>query len=323
MGAETCHLDLHVAERIDTHLSVVYVADDRVLKLRKAVKLTFVDQSTRAFRWAAAGRELARGRSFSPHLYVGIWGRDDEGRLVEDASPESHEPVLVMERAPADRSAALVLPTLDEPELAAFVDELVAVYERLPRVGPEEVIGNVRHALAANFAALKGEGLPCPGAELDAIHGRFDALRAGFEPMIAARAASGHGRHCHGDLRLDHVYLTTPLSFIDPLDFDARLCRTDVLTDIAFLVLGLRFEGYGAVAEQLAAKCLARWRQPEARGLLSFFVAYRALVRMKVAWIRSRQLDGDERWRALAEAEHYLGVLRRELDAATGSRVTS
>ena len=59
-------------ERIDTHLSRVFLTGDRALKLKRAVRLPFVDFTTIEWRRAACDAELKANRRFAPTLCLGV-----------------------------------------------------------------------------------------------------------------------------------------------------------------------------------------------------------------------------------------------------------
>ena len=57
------------AERIDTHASIVFLATDRVLKIKRAIKLPFLDYSTLEKRKHACQEELAVNARNAPAIY--------------------------------------------------------------------------------------------------------------------------------------------------------------------------------------------------------------------------------------------------------------
>src|SRR6185437_1923251 len=56
-------------KRIDTHISIVFLEPDRVLKIKRAVRLPFLDYSTLEKRKAACEEELSVNRHFAPDIY--------------------------------------------------------------------------------------------------------------------------------------------------------------------------------------------------------------------------------------------------------------
>src|SRR6202043_4246082 len=70
--------------RIDTHAASVFLAGDRALKVKRAVRFPFLDYSTPAKRKAACAAEIEVNRPFAPQLYRGVVAiaRAADGRLA-------------------------------------------------------------------------------------------------------------------------------------------------------------------------------------------------------------------------------------------------
>ena len=65
-------------EYIQTHISHVFLVGDQVFKLRKNVRLPFLDFSTRAGRNLDCVREVELNRRLAPSVYLGIAPLVDE-----------------------------------------------------------------------------------------------------------------------------------------------------------------------------------------------------------------------------------------------------
>src|SRR5262249_32985726 len=79
-------------KRVDTHASIVFLERDRVLKIKRAVRLPYLDYSTLDKRKRACEEELAINKRYAPALYrrvvpVTLGSRglqiDGDGRVVE------------------------------------------------------------------------------------------------------------------------------------------------------------------------------------------------------------------------------------------------
>jgi uncharacterized protein len=55
--------------RVDTHASIVFLERDRVLKIKRAVHLPFLDYSTLDKRKRACDEELAINQRYAPAIY--------------------------------------------------------------------------------------------------------------------------------------------------------------------------------------------------------------------------------------------------------------
>ena len=117
------------------------------------------------------------------------------------------------------------------------------------------------------------------------------AFLHGNRELLARRAVDGHVRECHGDLRAEHVILDGDVQVFDLVDFDPGLRLIDVSAEPAFLVMDLEELGRPDLGEALTRtriEAMGGTRGPPA--LLSFYAAYRAWVRAKVAVLRSEEL---------------------------------
>ena len=110
--------------------------------------------------------------------------------------------------------------------------------------------------------------------------GRFEARRQ------QGRAVDGHG-----DLHLDHLWFEEgaerPIA-IDCLEFDDALRRIDTASEVAFLAMDLLYRGARLESEQFLAAYAAEADDYGLYGVVDYFIAYRALVRAKVAALASR-----------------------------------
>ena len=117
------------ARRIDTHAASVFLAGDRALKVKRAVRFPYLDYSTLAKRKAACEDELRVSRPFAPQIYRrvvpitqgadGLLAIDGEGAPVEYAV----EMARFDERQTLDHLAAAAAP---DPDLVAATADAIA-----------------------------------------------------------------------------------------------------------------------------------------------------------------------------------------------------
>ena len=79
--------------RYQTHAAVVFLAGDRALKVKRAVRYPFLDFSSLEKRKAACEAELEVNRKFAPQLYQRVVPitRDSDGKLALDGAGEPVE----------------------------------------------------------------------------------------------------------------------------------------------------------------------------------------------------------------------------------------
>ncbi|HEX5064575.1 MAG TPA: hypothetical protein VFY49_00540, partial [Myxococcota bacterium] len=119
---------------IQTHLSHVFLSDERVYKFRKPVDLGFVRFASREARNGDCLREVALNRRLAPDVYLGVAPLEQEGGKVRVGEPAdglaspSLEHCVVMRRLPEGRDAASLLASgaLE----AAQVDRIARTFAR-------------------------------------------------------------------------------------------------------------------------------------------------------------------------------------------------
>ena len=272
---------------IETHISAVFVGADTVWKMKKAVRLPYLDFSTLAARAHFLGREFDLNRAAAPGLYrdVAAIVRAGDGTLdfAPPAAGETVERVLRMAPVPAgdflDQIAAAggLSPTL----LDALGDAVFADHARRPpwREGdPAAALGSVA---AGNAVSARAAGLAEPLVAAWEV-GIAAAITA-RQGWLRARQTGGFVRRCHGDLHLGNLCLFggRPVPF-DALEFDESLARIDVGYDLAFLLMDLDTRGLRAAANRVLHRYLARGGDLGLLAGLAPFLSLRALIRAHI-----------------------------------------
>jgi predicted kinase len=132
---------------------------------------------------------------------------------------------------------------------------------------------------------------------------QLDTELTRIDRSIEVRRKRGKVRRGHGDLHLRNICLFEgePTPF-DALEFDERLATTDVLYDLAFLIMDMRHAGLAAQANAVMnAYWDAAGEDEAALDLLPFFMSLRAAVRMAVA-VETAKLEEAHRYRQLGLA---------------------
>lgn len=282
---------------IETHCAMVFLAGDRAYKMKKAVKLPYLDFSTLEKRRRACRRELEINRRTAPDIYIDAAPvtRSPNGALSLRKGGETVEWVVVMRRFPDDciLSHAAKLAALDE----SFLDRLatsVAHFHKGLEPGPRRH-GARRARTVADDVIRSLQGAPdliAPDRVETLSRGAGIAFRSAAR-VLDFRAQIGMVRRCHGDLHLGNIVDIggTPVPF-DALEFDEELATTDVLYDLAFLLMDLDERGRRAVANRLLNQYLASaGSTANFYGLaaLPLFLACRAAIRAMVTVDRLRQ----------------------------------
>ena len=274
------------ADPIETHISLVFLGADTVWKLKKAVRLSFLDFSGVADRRHFCERELALNRPAAPGLYRDVVPvvRQADGSLTLDGGNTGtvEDWVLRMARVPAGDFLEIMADEgrLDAALLDGIADAVAAYHQALPPL--PDVRPDMRWIAAGNVRSALDAGLPPNAIAVweNAISTTLDAL----DPWLEQRAKDGFVRRAHGDLHLGNLCLWQgrPVPF-DALEFDEALATIDLGYDLAFLLMDLDHRAGRAAANRVMNRYVARTGDAALVRGLPAFLSMRAMVLAHVA----------------------------------------
>jgi predicted kinase len=120
------------------------------------------------------------------------------------------------------------------------------------------------------------------------------AQHAALTPLIERRRADGCVRECHGDLHLSNlVELDDGIHAFDCIEFNPALRWIDVASDVAFLVMDCAVRNRADLGHVFLNRYLEQSGDYAGAALQPFYVAYRSMVRAKVAALQARRADDD------------------------------
>ncbi|MGZ4220635.1 MAG: bifunctional aminoglycoside phosphotransferase/ATP-binding protein [Solirubrobacteraceae bacterium] len=302
----------------ETHISWVFLAGEYAYKLKKPLRLDFVDYSTAERRRQMCAEEVRLNRRLAPDIYLGVRGvaRADGGfELTEESDPRAVDYVVEMRRFDESYTLAAQLDSgsLEPNAMEAIGRRIAEFHRRVPVAEANAPVIRAERRFERNLHDLL-QWLDGPGemGRVLALERFAHAFISASAPTLRARASAGLVRDGHGDLRAEHVLLAPTLQIVDCVEFDPGLRALDVADDLSFLVFDLVARG----AERLAASLVAAYRQAGGDAgddsLIAFYACYRALVRAKVALIRAGQLaDAGEQPRGREEGWSLIEVAER------------
>jgi uncharacterized protein len=280
--------------RIDTHASIVFLEKDRVLKVKRAVRLPFLDYSTLEKRKDACEQELVVNKRLAPAIYRRVapitqgangLGIDGGGEVIEWAV----EMARFDEQQTFDHLAARgeITPELGE----ALAEVMLASHVGAPVSDGSSWLDSFARLIDRNIARFQTVDLLAPDA-VERLHGASRRQMDRHIALMQQRAAAGFVRRCHGDAHLGNIVLIAgkPVLF-DAIEFDPVIATTDVLYDLAFPLMDLVHCGEAGAANRLFNRYLqASWHEnADALRLLPLFLSIRAAIRAHVLFTRHEQ----------------------------------
>ncbi|MEO1281451.1 MAG: AAA family ATPase [Pseudomonadota bacterium] len=300
----------------ETHGAMVFLAGDCAYKLKRSVRLAYLDFSTLALREKACRHEIERNATFSSDIYLGvspIVRLANGGLQIGTSQPGSEviDWVVVMKRF--DDSLLLdklaqerTLPVSLMPALAETVaDSHTKAPVRKNHHGEVALDAVVAQIIQSHQAAPSLLGPD----QVDRFAGRIRHALSDVSALLEERSRSGSVRLCHGDLHLRNLVLIAgrPTLF-DAIEFDDEISTVDVLYDLAFLLMDLWHRGLKAHANlcfnTYASQAMSS-KQLSGLQALPLFMAARAGIRGMVAIDRLKVCPACERKAVLREIEQY------------------
>lgn len=284
-----------LVRRIDTHAAAVFLAGNRALKIKRAVRFPFLDYSTLAKRKQACEAELAVNAPYAPEIYRGIVPitREPDGGLAIAGEGAPVEWAVDMWRFDETRTLDRLVGQIDATLADALGKAVAAAHARSAPVDAAPWMEALGTYLDQNLAAFRERAdLFAPAAVATLNRSAREAL-ARIRPLLAARGRIGRVRRGHGGLHLGNIALIDdrPVLF-DAIEFDPLIATGDVLYDLAFLLMDLCERDRQDVANIGLNRYLLDTRCAEdfdGLAALAFFLSMRAAIRAKVTAARQPQ----------------------------------
>lgn len=271
---------------VETHISWVILTGSLAYKIKKPVKLDFIDTSTLERRRHYCNEELRLNRRLVPELYlrvVPITRQDGQARV--DGAGEPIEYAVCLKQFSPDQELPALLERRDVSlqEITQLAETLAQFHLQTPEFSDSRAPETTQRMYDTVLDNLEQLLQDRQTPELRQLWDWTRAAIASHESTFEARARTHRIRDCHGDLHAANIVrFAGRLVPFDCIDFDPHLRMIDVMNDIAFLVMDL----HSRHREDLAAALLTRYLEItgdyDGVRLLPFYAVYRALVRAKV-----------------------------------------
>jgi aminoglycoside phosphotransferase family enzyme/predicted kinase len=296
----------------ETHISWVFLTGRYAYKVKKPIKLPFLDFSTLKRRKHFCEEELALNRRLAPHLYLGvvpIGGTPAQPRVGR--TPAFEFAVKMRQFAPDARlDRCLASGSLDATTLLAFADDLERFHASLPPLYSDPLARAPRAAAIDNFAALAPHVAANCRSEVAALKRWTEQEGAALDGVLRRRVAQGAERECHGDMHLENLLLERgKVVAYDALEFDRSLRTIDVVSEASFLAMDLLAHGRADLGFTFLNRYFEAGGDYGGIEVLRFYLVYRALVRAKVLALKATQNR--------ARAKPSANLLRTYLAVAT------
>lgn len=322
--------------RIETHISVVYLAGRYAYKLMKPVDFGFVNFVRLDARRRCCEAEIRLNAPFAGSIYCDIGELVFDGRRCRlrrggrrHARSTARETIEVVDYAVRMRrfdqrmlfSSLLADGALCAADIDAAATKLADSHRHARRAGrgpraPAARLGSaslLREQVLGALAPLEADPRTAEALRSSVLRPICESEFARLAPHLEARRENGFVRACHGDLHLDNIvrHGRHALMF-DCIEFSEELRWIDVTCDLAFLLMDLRARGHEGHAHRLLNRYLEATGDYGGLAALRLYIVYRALVRALVVLLKAGPPDRTDAIARTDDVSRYLTLAAKE-----------
>ncbi|WP_114750076.1 phosphotransferase [Pleomorphovibrio marinus] len=278
-------------ELIETHISWIILSGTDVFKLKKPVKLSFLDFSTLALRKKYCLREIKLNSRYSD-IYLSVLPIRlvEDGWAIGDSKGEIKDYVVRMKRLPSESRMDYLLEQqkVSESDIRLLALEVAQFHHEAEQITTSFILSKakntfndlqsvqelVKQHLEPDFQRIIPESIKWSDAFLQKYGKRFQE-----------RMDEGFFRDIHGDLHSGNVFLHKKPVIFDCIEFNDGFRRIDMLYEVAFMCMDLE----GFKAERLSRLFLSEYirhnktfQKEEDEAIFVYYKCLRANIRAKV-----------------------------------------
>lgn len=303
---------------VATHISWVILTRRSAFKIKKPVRLPFLDFSTLSRRHRFCKKEVELNLRFTP-LYLGVvpikhtktaWSLGEgPGRTVDYA--------VEMKRMDTSKKMDVMLEngSVSAKSIRSLANEVAALHRRAEKKYQAFHLQTAR-ATFNDVGRIKpfvrktlGEKWVRVIDKSVAWSNRFLKAHAG---RMQQRIESGFKRDVHGDLHSGNVFLYRKPVLFDCIEFNDAFRQIDVLYETAFLCMDLERFGHRGLSRVFMTTYRLKFNPFEVKEDQLIFVYYkclRAAIRAKVHTLGAAQSTSRTRQHHLHEMREYLRLM--------------
>lgn len=307
----------HAVAAIETHMSWIFLTDDRAYKLKKPICYDGLDLSAPETRRLICQQEVLLNRRLAPDVYLGVSAvtQSPNGMLALDGQAEQIDWVVRMRRLPADRMLdALIMSgraKTEEAEIRVVARHLAQFFAtaRPVPISSSDYRARFEQGVREDLLALSAPRHALPRDRIEALALAQLALLERRPLLFEQRIQAGRIVEGHGDLRPEHICVRQDCAIIDCLEFSRDLRVLDPVDELAFLSLECERLGEPRVGQWFLEAYRDASGDEFPEGLLKFYRVYRALRRAKIAAVHVDDPAVRNPERFAAKARQYLDLV--------------
>ncbi len=301
---------------IETHISWVIITDKYAFKIKKGLKLPFLDYSSLQKRESGCRKEVELNSRYTDiylkvvpikkageHLFIG----EGKGEIIDFAVQMKK----LQEAKKMDNQ--LANNRVDTSQIKLLAQKIAFFHQSAPTINTPFNLQKAQldfNDIQKQTSWIKkhlGVGY------FDKVHQSIrysnDFLNE-HSSLFEKRIYAGYQRDLHGDLHCGNIFLYKEPVLFDCIEFNTTFRQIDILNEIAFLTMDLEVRGFPDFSlyfTQCYFQEFPLTASDDTLQLLNYYKCYRANIRAKVHCIRAQQLGSTEALNlALQNVNKYL-----------------
>lgn len=305
----------------ETHISWVVLCEKVVFKIKKPIKLSFLDFSTLSKRKEMCYKELMLNARFTDIYQAVVPIRLTNSKFIVGGNTGKIVDYAVQSRRldTARRMDNVLKKNQVSPDDIVSLAKVVSIAHRnCPLVNSGFDLRQARKlfndiSLESSYVS-KNAGSLYGSIIRKSIHWNNLFLK-NHQDRLRERITKGLKRDVHGDLHCGNIFIYRKPVVFDCIEFNESFRHIDVLYEVAFLCMDLEAYRKSRLAKTFISeynrmfKCM---HVPEDKRIFNYFKCLRANVRAKVHVLGAKQSDtGTERTKHITEIRKYLLLMKR------------
>ncbi len=323
---------------LETHISWIILTGQYAYKIKKPVNFGFLDYSTLEKRGFYCHEEVRLNQLFASALYLDVVtiNGDPNKPEINGEGPILEYAIKMSEFPQENLFTELNKNNKITPELVDQLAALIAEFHhKTPVAAPGSIFGtpeSVHGPVQQNFdqvSPLLSD--PQDLKQLQQLEKWAQQQFSQHKTLFAQRKQQGFIRDCHGDLHLGNIILYNhkPMIF-DRIEFNDDFRWTDVMADVAFLMMDLEDHQQFAYSRRFLNKYLEITGDYQGLAILPYYQAYRAMVRAKISLFRlaqpgispQEQQAIQQKYRGLIKLATHYAFLEQQLSSQQENAIT-
>jgi uncharacterized protein len=302
---------------VETHISWVIIGKKYAYKIKKPLKLSFLDFSSLSKRKFYCDEELRLNRRLTQNVYLNVLAvsRKDNQYYLNSTKGKTIDYAVQMRKLDTSRQMDLLLKKnkVSKGQIEKIAFAISRFHKNIPVTRPlfsrKNAEADFNDILTVKNFLEKNLGDKISGKIIHAIRKSNIFLRKN-EELFRKREEQGFVRDCHGDMHSRNIFLYNKPIIFDCIEFNEKYRHMDVLKEIAFLCMDLEaFKKY-RLSDYLLKTYSEQSLNNELRLLFTYYKALLANVRAKASALQAmQQNENDPLRQRLKESLKYINLM--------------